>query len=170
MYATSSEVKHFGVFDEFADDTLPLLNGRVASGRRCLAGTENEALVAFEVDTELIVDVRRRAMAVWKIFLLGATVVETHCRDVLAREVNPTSGITRLVKVVVAQHSSRVDRYVTLIEEYEALLTQYTSDENLCLFGRLSFGLTAGCSRSLDWGIFFALFKWVTFLRRTKMS
>ena len=109
-------------------------------------------------------------MAVWKIFLLGATVVETHCRDVLAREVNPTSGITRLVKVIVAQHTSRVDRHVTLIEEYEALFAQYTSDENLCLFGGVTFRLIGGCSRSLDRGSFFALFKWVTFLRRTKLS
>ena len=95
--------------------------------------------------------------------------METHCRDVLAREVNLTSGITRLVKVVVAQHTSLVDRHVTLIEEYEALFAQYASDENLLLFGRLSSRLISGRSCSLDRGSFFALFKWVTFLRRAKM-
>ena len=109
-------------------------------------------------------------MAVWKTLLLGATIVETHCGDVLAREVNLTSGVTGLVKVVVAQHTSRVNRHVTLIEENEALLAQYTSDENLCLLCRVSFGLVSGSSGSLDWGSFFALFERITFLRRTKMS
>lgn len=109
-------------------------------------------------------------MAVWQTLLLRATVVETHCGDVLAREVNLTSGVTWLVKVVVAQHTPRVNRHVTLIEENEALLAQYTSDENLCLLCRVSFGLVSGSSGSLDWGSLFALFKRITFLRRTKMS
>ena len=107
----------FGVLDELANHTFPLLNSWVTCRGRSFACTEDEALTVLEYDANFVIDIWGWALPLSCKLILRATIMETHCSDLVASEINITLGLCGLIKVVIGQHTIRVELHMTLIHE-----------------------------------------------------